>query len=64
MGGSKMVRDVKTGVAGGEKDFWSRPPGGTSAAQHPGFPRLKVGIHFPCAVALSLRWFVAAATGS
>ena len=40
------------------------PPGGTSAAQHPGFPRLKAGTHFPCAVALSLRWFVAAATGS
>ena len=40
------------------------PPGGTSAAQHPDFPRLKVGIHFLCAVAFCLWWFVEAAMGS
>ena len=28
------------------------------AAQHLDFPLLKVGIHFPCAVALCLRWRV------
>ena len=35
-----------------ERSSCAEPPGGTMAAQHLDFPLLKVGIHFPCAVAL------------
>ena len=41
-----------------ERSSCAEPPGGTMAAQHLDFPLLKVGIHFPCAVALCLRWRV------
>ena len=33
-----MVRDVKTGVAGGEKDFWSRAPRRDQRCPAPWFP--------------------------